>query len=48
MEDLKKNKLDYAGPPPAEELPKKPFGVFKPDLAFEQKVRSSIEVVFAS
>lgn len=40
MEDLKKNKLDYAGQPPAEELPKKPFGVFKPDLAFEQKVNT--------
>ena len=38
MEDLKKNKLDYAGSPPAEELPKKPFGVFKPDHVFEQKV----------
>lgn len=37
-EELKKAKLDYAGPPPPQELPKRPFGLFK-EPAFEHKVR---------
>ncbi|XP_065213001.1 USP6 N-terminal-like protein [Planococcus citri] len=37
MEDLRKSKLDYAGLPPTNELPKEPFGLFKPDKTFEQK-----------
>ncbi|KAG8297595.1 hypothetical protein J6590_031637 [Homalodisca vitripennis] len=36
MEELRKAKLDYAGPPPSHELPKRPFGLFK-EPAFEQK-----------
>lgn len=38
MEELKKNRLDYAGSPPMNELPKEPFGLFKPDLKYERKV----------
>lgn len=37
MDELKKAKLDYPGPPPQNELPKQPFGTFK-EPAFEQKV----------
>lgn len=37
MEELKKSKLDYAGPPPPHELPRRPFGLFK-EPAFDQKV----------
>lgn len=40
VEELKKSKLDYAGTPPPNELPKKPFGIFKPNSSFEQKVRN--------
>lgn len=32
MEELKRAKLDYPGPPPANELPKRPLGMFvEPD-----------------
>ncbi|XP_054274539.1 TBC1 domain family member 10B-like isoform X2 [Macrosteles quadrilineatus] len=37
MDELRKAKLDYAGAPPSNELPKRPFGLFK-EPAFEQKV----------
>uniref|UniRef100_A0A1B6DWH4 USP6 N-terminal-like protein n=1 Tax=Clastoptera arizonana TaxID=38151 RepID=A0A1B6DWH4_9HEMI len=37
MDELKRAKLDYAGPSPPNELPKRPFGLFK-EPAFEQKV----------
>lgn len=37
MEELKKAKLDYPGPPPPDELPKTPFGTFT-EPTFEQKV----------
>uniref|UniRef100_A0A0A9WF26 USP6 N-terminal-like protein n=2 Tax=Lygus hesperus TaxID=30085 RepID=A0A0A9WF26_LYGHE len=43
LEELKKSKLDYAGPPPQLELPKRKFGTFK-EPSFEQKVgRRSME-----
>lgn len=33
MKELKKAKLDYPGPPPPHELPKRPLGLFvEPDL----------------
>ncbi|KAI5729765.1 hypothetical protein M8J76_006371 [Diaphorina citri] len=41
LEELKRNKLDYAGQPSPAELPKSPLGVFKPDAhaaSFEQKI----------
>ncbi|KAL1117296.1 hypothetical protein AAG570_004622 [Ranatra chinensis] len=37
LDDLKKNKLDYPGPPPPNELPRRPFGLFK-EPSFEHKV----------
>lgn len=37
MEELKKAKLDYPGPAPSEELPRRPFGVFK-EPTFEAKI----------
>ncbi|XP_075229578.1 USP6 N-terminal-like protein [Lycorma delicatula] len=37
MDELKKAKLDYPGPPPPHELPRQPFGLFK-EPAFNQKV----------
>lgn len=37
MEELKKAKLDYPGPPPPNELPHKPFGFFT-EPAFDHKV----------
>lgn len=37
MEELKKSKLDYPGPPPQNELPHRPFGLFR-EPAFDQKV----------
>lgn len=39
MEELKKAKLDYPGPPPPDELPKTPFGTFT-EPTFEQKVQT--------
>lgn len=36
LEELRKNKLDYVGPPPAHELPRLPFGVIK-EQPLEQK-----------
>ncbi|XP_073975683.1 related to the N terminus of tre oncogene isoform X2 [Rhodnius prolixus] len=43
LEELKKSKLDYAGPPPPHELPSRAFGMFK-EPTFEQKVgRRSME-----
>lgn len=41
MDELKKAKLDYPGPPPPDELPKTPFGTFT-EPTFEQKVCSSL------
>uniref|UniRef100_A0A8D8VK27 USP6 N-terminal-like protein n=1 Tax=Cacopsylla melanoneura TaxID=428564 RepID=A0A8D8VK27_9HEMI len=41
LEELRRNKLDYAGKPPAAELPKTKLGIFKPDAhsaSLEQKV----------
>ncbi len=38
MDELKRAKLDYPGPPPPDELPKMPFGSFT-EPTFEQKVR---------
>lgn len=37
LEELRKSKLDFAGPPPSHELPRRPFGLFK-EPSFEQKV----------
>lgn len=37
MEDLKKSKLDHPGPPQKDELPTRPFGIFK-EPTFEQIV----------
>jgi len=37
LEELKRAKLDYAGPPLPDELPKQPFGLFI-EPTFEQKV----------
>lgn len=37
MEELKKHKLDLPGPPSKDELPSRPFGVFK-EPTFEQMV----------
>ncbi|KAF6200498.1 hypothetical protein GE061_004941 [Apolygus lucorum] len=43
LEELRKSKLDYPGPPPQQELPKRKFGTFK-EPPFEQKVgRRSME-----
>ncbi|XP_014291456.1 USP6 N-terminal-like protein isoform X3 [Halyomorpha halys] len=43
LEELRKSKLDFAGPPPSHELPRRPFGLFK-EPSFEQKVgRRSME-----
>lgn len=44
MEELRKAKLDYAGPPPSNELPKRPFGLFK-EPAFEQKVTLNLRLI---
>lgn len=44
MEELRKAKLDYAGPPPSNELPKRPFGLFK-EPAFEQKVTLNLHLI---
>lgn len=41
LEELKKSKLDYAGPPPPHELPSRAFGMFK-EPTFEQKVNVSV------
>ncbi|KAL1456504.1 hypothetical protein WDU94_001232 [Cyamophila willieti] len=41
LDELRRNKLDYAGKPPAAELPKTKLGIFKPDAhsaSLEQKV----------
>lgn len=37
MEELKKGKLDYPGPPTSEELPRREFGVFI-EPTFEKKI----------
>lgn len=37
MDELKKNKLDHPGPPSKDELPTRPFGLFK-EPTFEQIV----------
>ncbi|XP_067002612.1 USP6 N-terminal-like protein [Anabrus simplex] len=37
LSELKRSKLDYAGPPPQHELPKRPFGMLS-DLPFERKI----------
>ena len=37
LEDLKRAKLDYAGTPPHNELPRRPFGLFT-EPTFEHKV----------
>ncbi|CAA9996393.1 unnamed protein product [Nesidiocoris tenuis] len=42
LDELKKSKLDYAGPPPQPELPKRPFGNFK-EPSFDQKKLVQLE-----
>ncbi|KAJ9597544.1 hypothetical protein L9F63_011602, partial [Diploptera punctata] len=37
LEELKRSKLDYPGPPPQNELPRRPFGLFT-EPTFERKV----------
>lgn len=37
MNELKRSKLDYAGTPPPNELPKRPFGQFT-EPTFERKI----------
>jgi hypothetical protein len=37
LDELKRAKLDYPGPPPQHELPRRPFGLFT-EPTFERKV----------